>query len=65
MAGSLAERLRVARGKLFVGRETERALFCEAIESPQLPFCVLYIYGLGGVGKTTLLGNLNASCAEK
>ncbi len=51
----LAERLRTARRRRFVGRSQERALFQTALGAPELPFCVLYIFGPGGVGKTSLL----------
>lgn len=55
MASRLADRLRAARHDRFVGRETERELFKAALNAEQLPFYVLYIFGPGGVGKTSLL----------
>src|ERR1041384_1094793 len=55
MATRLADRLRVARHRQFVGRENERALFKSALQAPDLPFSVLHVFGPGGVGKTTLL----------
>src|SRR5215212_1925060 len=55
MATRLGERLRAARRRWFVGREAERQLFRDALAAENLPFCVLYVYGPGGVGKTTLL----------
>jgi hypothetical protein len=55
MASRLGERLRAARRRWFVGREAERHLFRDALLAEDLPFCVLYVYGPGGVGKTTLL----------
>lgn len=55
MASRLADRLRAARHDRFVGREAERELFSAAISAAQLPFHVLYIFGPGGVGKTSLL----------
>ncbi len=51
----LGERLRAARHARFVGRAAEKELFHTAITSSDLPFYVLYIFGPGGVGKTTLL----------
>jgi hypothetical protein len=51
----LAERLRTARRRRFVGRSQECALFQMALSAPELPFCVLHIFGPGGVGKTSLL----------
>jgi hypothetical protein len=64
MASRLGERLRAARRRWFVGREAERDLFRAALRAEDLPFCVLYIYGPGGVGKTTLLAEL-ARIAEE
>ncbi len=55
MTSQLGGRLWSARRFQFVGRESERALFESALEQPDLPFYVLYIFGPGGVGKTTLL----------
>lgn len=54
----IADRLRAAREKRFVGREDEIALFRSALQVDAPPFAVLYIYGPGGVGKTTLLEEL-------
>ncbi|AGY57399.1 AAA family ATPase [Gloeobacter kilaueensis] len=51
----LADRLRQARRRRFVGRQGECELFRSAIAAQELPFCVLWIHGPGGVGKTTLL----------
>jgi hypothetical protein len=55
MSSRLADRLAAARRRRFVGREPERALFQAALNAPELPFCILYIFGPGGIGKTTLL----------
>lgn len=55
---SLAERLDAARRRQFVGRATERDLFRDAVTASELPFVVLYIYGPGGAGKTSLLREL-------
>ena len=55
-ASRLATRLTLARQRRFVGREAERDLFQRALVAPDLPFAILYIYGPGGIGKTTLLG---------
>jgi hypothetical protein len=51
----LADRLNAARQRFFVGRATELALFQSALNSGEWPFQVLYLFGPGGVGKTTLL----------
>lgn len=51
----LGDRLEAARRKNFVGRATELELFRLALQNPDPPFAVLYIYGPGGIGKSTLL----------
>ena len=58
----LSERLQAARRGLFVGRETERVLFQDALASASPPFFVLSMHGLGGVGKTALLREMSAMC---
>lgn len=60
----LGERLRAARHARFVGRTSEKELFESALEQPHLPFHILYIFGPGGVGKTTLLQEFDAVCAH-
>ena len=59
--GLLADRLRAARRRCFVGRKAERALFAEAINGgrPTRPtFATLFLHGPGGIGKSTLLHRL-------
>ncbi len=51
----LEDRLRAARARLFVGRDDECALFRDALTAGEPSFFVLYTYGPGGVGKTSLL----------
>ena len=55
MSQRVADRLAAARRRQFVGRTAERTLFQAALSAPELPFLVLYVYGPGGVGKTSLL----------
>ena len=62
MALRLADRLQLARQRRFVGRDSERSLFEYAVTAAELPFCVLQVFGPGGVGKTTLLGEFAAIC---
>jgi hypothetical protein len=50
-----AERLAVARHRLFVGREAERRIFRRAVSGAELPYQLLHIHGPGGIGKTALL----------
>src|SRR6266568_51394 len=56
--GSLGDRLRAARRRRFVGRNGELELFRRALSSPGDSFTVLFVYGPGGVGKTSLLDTL-------
>ncbi|HLH73210.1 MAG TPA: ATP-binding protein [Chloroflexota bacterium] len=55
MTPRLADRLEEARRGRFVGRAAEIALFQSALTARELPFNLLYVFGPGGVGKTTLL----------
>jgi replication-associated recombination protein RarA len=57
---TVADRLRGARRRGFVGRAAELELFRAAVDAPEPPFSILWICGPGGVGKTTLLGALAA-----
>ena len=54
----LADRLRDARRRRFVGRAAELELFATALEASPPPFAVLFVHGPGGVGKTALLRTL-------
>ncbi|MET9596081.1 ATP-binding protein [Streptomyces sp. NPDC006516] len=54
-AKSLAERLRWARERSFVGRAEELAMFREALSGVVDAPAVIYVHGPGGVGKSTLL----------
>ncbi|MFF7472798.1 ATP-binding protein [Streptomyces sp. NPDC008092] len=51
----LEERLRAARERGFVGRPAERAVFRSALDGKDDTFCVLYVHGPGGIGKSALL----------
>ncbi|MBM3464001.1 MAG: ATP-binding protein [Armatimonadetes bacterium] len=61
-APPLASRLAQARHQAFVGRVQEVRLFRDAITAAELPFLALHVFGPGGVGKTTLLGELQYQC---
>ncbi|GAA2632113.1 ATP-binding protein [Actinomadura fulvescens] len=54
---TLADRLRTARRRSFVGRDAELAAFRSALaDGPgRPPFAVMFVHGPGGVGKSTLL----------
>lgn len=62
MSFSLANRLNTERHRQFVGRKTEINSFRSALISSELPFQVLYIFGPGGIGKTSLLRQFLQEC---
>jgi DNA-binding SARP family transcriptional activator len=53
--GLLAGRLRAARERGFVGRESERKLFSAALRGAETGFAALFLHGPGGIGKSMLL----------
>jgi DNA-directed RNA polymerase specialized sigma24 family protein len=55
---TVADRLRGARRRQFVGRAAELELLRDALAADEPPFSVLWVHGPGGVGKTTLVGAL-------
>ncbi len=55
MPTRLAEYLRAARQQQFVGRDREQKLFRTALKATPPPYFLLYIYGPGGIGKSSLL----------
>jgi hypothetical protein len=63
LAPTVGDRLGGARRRRFAGRAAELELFRSALAAPVPPFNVLWVHGVGGVGKTTLLGAL-ADVAE-
>jgi hypothetical protein len=64
MPSSLLGRLNAERNRRFVGRVQELALFRDTIASTELPFNILYIYGPGGVGKTSLCAQFMRLCEQ-
>jgi hypothetical protein len=64
VSSDLAGRLDIERHRRFVGRVAERDLFRSALAAAELPFNVLYVFGSGGVGKTTLLREFASICKE-
>src|SRR5574337_922455 len=64
MTTRLSDRLSAARHRRFVGRAAERELFRSALAAPEFPFHVLHLFGPGGVGKTTLLGEFAVLCEQ-
>jgi len=57
-------RLSAARQRRFVGRANEVTAFQSVLQAEALPYVVLYIFGPGGVGKTTLLRQLQQLCGQ-
>jgi hypothetical protein len=53
--GAVRDRLEAARHRSFVGRAAEVELFRAALDVDEPPFTVMFVHGLGGVGKTALL----------
>jgi hypothetical protein len=51
----LSSRLSEIRRARFVGRESELAMFQAMLGQPSPSFCVAYVFGPGGVGKSSLL----------
>ena len=64
LASTVADRLKSARRRRFVGRAAELELFVGALAASEPPFSVLWIHGPGGVGKTALLGAFAEAAAD-
>ena len=64
LAPTVADRLKSARRRRFVGRAAELELFRGALAAPEPPFSVLWLHGPGGVGKTALLGAFAEAAAD-
>ena len=62
MPGKLSDRIQAERSRQFVGRVEEMALFTSVIAQTPMPLAVWSIYGPGGVGKTTLLRQIEGIC---
>lgn len=62
---SIAELLSAARRRSFVGREQEIAVFEHFLQPDQAECILLFLYGPGGQGKTTLSKYLMDSCKER
>ncbi|MGP4049002.1 ATP-binding protein [Streptomyces sp. 2A115] len=61
---ALAARLVAAEERAFVGRETELDCFAAMLRGEPDSPAVLFLYGMGGVGKTTLLRRLATGARE-
>lgn len=64
MPSRVTDRLSAARRRQFVGRGGERNTFQTALVADELPWQVLFVFGPGGIGKTTLLGEFAAFSEE-
>ncbi|MDP4263289.1 MAG: ATP-binding protein [Bacteroidota bacterium] len=60
----LKDILQQQRKKNFVGRQKELAFFQNLLKEPEPPVHLVYIYGPGGQGKTTLLKQYADCCKE-
>ena len=60
----LADRVMAAQRKYFVGRRSELELFRSSLLESDSSFAVLFIYGPGGIGKTTLLNEFARAAYE-
>jgi hypothetical protein len=62
---SLMDRLMAKRHQRFVGRAAEQAIFSAALDAESASFFLLYLYGPGGFGKTTLLNEYYRAARER
>ncbi|GAB4543057.1 MAG: hypothetical protein Kow0063_35800 [Anaerolineae bacterium] len=65
LSSRASERLTATRRRFFVGRRAELELFRQALSAKDSSFAVLYLFGPGGVGKTTLLREYAGLAAEQ
>jgi hypothetical protein len=63
-ASTVADRLRSARRRRFVGRAAELELFQGALAAPEPQFSILWVCGPGGVGKTALMRTFGEAAAD-
>lgn len=62
--GRLKDILQQQRKKNFVGRQKEISFFESLLKEKEPPYHLIYIYGPGGQGKTTLLKQFADHCKE-
>jgi hypothetical protein len=65
MSSRLADRLNAVQEFYFVGREQELSLFHSIVKAEKLTSFILFVYGPGGIGKTTLLRRCEHFCSEE
>lgn len=61
---TLAAKLAHGRAQMFVGRAAEKQLF-ETLLTPDTDLRLLFVHGIGGIGKTTLLNEFERLAAER
>ncbi len=64
MSAHIIDRLSEARRRQFVGRAAERHVFVDTLTARELPYQLLYVFGPGGVGKTSLLREYAEMCKQ-
>ncbi|MBI3244802.1 MAG: ATP-binding protein [Chloroflexi bacterium] len=67
MPAKLSDRLSASRRRRFVGRTAEQTLFESALAAlgkAEQSVQIVYVFGPGGVGKTTLLNEFTGVCEE-
>ncbi len=64
MTRRLVDQLDDLHHQLFVGRTAEIELLRTALVAGHRPFCILYVYGPSGVGKTALLHEFARLCRQ-
>ena len=62
---TISKRLGERSEKTFVGRKQETQTILDAFSQPVMPFWVCFIYGSGGIGKTSILKNLSRKIPEE
>ncbi len=65
MSNRLADRLGMGRRRSFIGRTHELQLFEDVLTATDMPFCLFFVYGPGGVGKSALLDQFARLCRER
>jgi len=65
VTGKLSDRIQAERSRQFVGRNEEKTYFSSVVARTPIPILVWSIYGPGGVGKTTLLRQIEGICREQ
>jgi tetratricopeptide (TPR) repeat protein len=65
MSTSWKSRLQDKTGQGFIGRSQELTFFTSLLSSDEPEYSIIYVSGVGGVGKTTLLNRYDAKAKEK